>query len=120
MATLRNKRKMAAVARESQEEQPRNSQSRSTPGPQINEDYIAQMSVEMDGRMTKKLLQEFSWRESRILGALFNLDKFLLNPQVLAQSSTILGTSRNSDTENQEPSEDRFRNDPLPEVGTSI
>ena len=111
---------MAAVAGESQEEQPRNSQSRSISVPQINEDYITQMSEEMDGRMTMKLFQEFSWTESPIMGALFNLDKFRLNPQIRAQSRTFLGTSRNSNTENQEPNQDRSRNDPRPEVGTSM
>ena len=68
----------------------------------------------------KKLTQEFSRTESRILGALSKLDEFVLNPQVTVQSGTVPGTSRNVKTENQEPTEDRSQNDPRPEVDESI
>ena len=54
MATLRNKRKLAAVTRETQEENPRNGQSRNTSVPRINEEYITQVSEEIEGRITKK------------------------------------------------------------------
>ena len=80
MALLRNKRKLATAAGESQEEHLRNSQSRNTAVPQINEDCITQVSEELDGRVTKKLSQEFSRTESWILGALSRLDEFLVNP----------------------------------------
>ena len=79
MTTLRKKRKLAAVASETQEEYPENGQSRITSVPRINEDYITQVSEEIQGRVTKKLSQEFNRTESRIFGA---LSKFLLNPQV--------------------------------------
>ena len=81
MATLRNKRKLAAVTRETQEENPRNGQSRNTSVPRINEEFITQVSEQIKGRVTKKLSQEFSRTESRILGALSKLDEFLLNQQ---------------------------------------
>ena len=81
MATLRNKRKLAAVTRETQEEHPRNGQSRNTSVPRINEEFITQVSEEIESRVTKKLSQEFSRAESRILGALSKLHEFLLNPQ---------------------------------------
>ena len=77
MATLRNKRKLAAVSRETQEYQ-RNSQSQNSSAPRITEEYTAQVSEEIEGRVTKKLSQEFSRKESRILGALPKLDEFLL------------------------------------------
>ena len=115
MATLRNKRKLAAIARESQE-YPRNNQVQNSAAPGITEDYIAQVSEEIEGRVTKKLSQEFSRTESRILGALSNLDEFLLNPQIRTFSGTIPGTFRNADVENQEPSGDRSQSDPRPEV----
>ena len=54
MATLRNKRKLAAVTRETQEENPMNGQSRNTSVPRINEEYITQVSEEIEGRITKK------------------------------------------------------------------
>ena len=40
------------------EEYPRNGQSRSTSVPRINEEYIAQVSEEIEGRVTKSLSQE--------------------------------------------------------------
>ena len=47
--------------------------------------------------VTRKLSQKFSSTESRILGPLFKLDKFLLNPQERTQSGTVPGTSRSPD-----------------------
>ena len=80
MAILRNKRKLATVIRETQEEHPGNGQSRNTCVPRINGEYIKQVSEEIEGRVTEKLSQEFSTTESRILGARSKLDEFLLNP----------------------------------------
>ena len=77
MATLRIKRKLAAITRETQEENPRNGQSRNTSVPRINGEYITQLSGEIEGRVSKKLSQEFSRTESRILGALTKLDESL-------------------------------------------
>ena len=79
MATLRNKRNLAAVIRETQEEHLRNGQSRNTSVPRINEENITQVSEEIEGSVSKKLSQEFSRTESRVLGALSKLDEFLLN-----------------------------------------
>ena len=117
MATLRNKRKLAAVTRESQEENPRNGQSRNTSVPSINEEYITQVSEEIEGRVSKKLSQEFSRTESRILGALSKLDEFLLNQQITTHSETVPGTFRNTNAENQGTNEDDSQNDPHPEAG---
>ena len=88
MATLRNKRKLAAVTRETQEENPRTGQSRNTSVPRINEEYITQVSEEIEGRVSKKLSQEFSRIESRILGALTKLDEFLSNQQIHSGTQT--------------------------------
>ena len=46
----------------------------------INEEYITQVSEEIEGRFTKKLSQEFGRTESRILSTLSKLHQFLLNP----------------------------------------
>ena len=115
MATLRNKWKLAAMARETQE-YPRNNQLQNSSAPGITEEYIAQVSEEIEGRITKKLSQEFRMAESRILGVLSKLDGFLLNPQIRTFSGAVPGTFRNADVENQEPSGDRSQNDPHPEV----
>ena len=118
MATLRSKRKLAAMARETQEYL-RNNQSRNSAAPGITEDYIAQVSEEIEERVTKKLSQEFSRTKSRILGALSKLDEFLLNPEIRTVSGTTPGTFRNNDVEKQEPSGDRSQIDPHLEVDLS-
>ena len=117
MATLRNKRKLAAVTRETQEENPRNGQSRNTSVPRFNEEYITQVSEQIEGRVTKKLSQDFSRTESRILGALSKLDEFLLNQQIRTHSGIVPGTFRNTNVENQGTNEDDSQSDPHPEAG---
>ena len=117
MATLRNKRKLAAVTRETQEEHPRNGQSRNTSVPRINEEYITQVSEEVEGRITKKLSQEFSRTEFSILGALSKLDECFLNQQIRTHSGTVPETFRNTNVDNQGTNEDDFQSDPHPEAG---
>ena len=101
MATFRNKRKLAAVSRETPEST-RNSRVQNALDPELTEDYISQVSEEIEGRVTKKLSKELSRTESRILGALSKLDEFLLNPQVRTCSVAVPGTSRNINSENRE------------------
>ena len=120
MATLRNKRKLAAVTRETQKENPRNGQSRNTSVPRINEEYMTQVSEDIEGRVSKKLSQELSRTESRILGALSKLEDFLLNQQIRTHSETVPGTFRNTNMENQGTNEDDSQSDPHPEVGPSV
>ena len=117
MATLGNKQKLAVVTKEAQEEHPRNGQSRNTSVPTINEEYITQVFEEIEGRVTKKLSQEFSRTESRILGALSKLDEFLLNEQIRTHSGTVLETFRNTNVENQGTNEDDSQSAPHPEAG---
>ena len=74
----------------------------------------------MEGRVSKKLSQEFSRTESRILGALSKLDEFLLNQQITTHSETGPGTFRNTNMENQGTNEDDSQSDPHPEVGPSV
>ena len=112
------KKNLAVVAGESQEEHTRKKQLRNTAVPQLKEDYSMQKSEEKEGRVTKKLSQKFSRTKNQILGALSKLDKFLFNLQVWAQSGTVSGTSRDSNTENHEPNEDRSQNYSCPEINT--
>ena len=77
MPTLRTKRKLAAIKKDSQEDHPKNNQTRNTNSPRIQEDYITEVSKETEGRVTegkKKLSQVFSGTEKRILGALSRKD----------------------------------------------
>ena len=116
MTTLRNKRKLAAVSRETPESS-RGSRGQNVLDPELTQDYISQVSEEIEGRVTKKLSKEFSRTESRILGALSKLDEFLLNPQVRTCSVAVQGASGNANSENRETHGDRSSNDPYPEVG---
>ena len=115
MATLRNKRKLAAVSRETPEGS-RGSRGRNVLDPELTQGYISQVSEEIEGRVTKKLSREFNKTESRILGALSKLDEFLLNQQVRT-CSVVQGASGSANSENREIHGDRSSNDPYPEGG---
>ena len=116
MATLRNKRNLAAVSRKTPEGR-RSSTGQNVLDPELTQEYISQVSEEIEGRLTKKLSKDFSKTESRILGALSKLDEFLLNPQVRTCSVAVQGTSRKANSENREIHGDRSSDDPYPEVG---
>ena len=116
MATLRNKRKLTAVSRETPEGS-RSSRGQNVLDPELTQDYISQVSEEIEGRVTKKLSKEFNKTESHILGALLRLDEFLLNPKVRTCSVAVQGTSRNTNSGNREIHGDRSSNDPYPEMG---
>ena len=117
MATVRNKRKLAALNKENCEEHPRRNLAQNSNVPRSQEDYITQVSEEIEGRVTKKLSQEFSRTENRILGALARLDDFLMNPLIQGHSGTAPKTSRNAFSVNQGTNEDDSQSDPHPEAG---
>ena len=52
------------------------------------------------------------------MGALSNLDEFLLNQQTRTHFETVPGTYRNTNVENQGTNEDDSQSDPHPEAGT--
>ena len=79
MATLRNRRKLAAVFRKTPESTV-NSQSQKTPNAGIAEEYITQVSDETKERVTKKFSHDFCRTESTILDALSELDGFFSGP----------------------------------------
>ena len=119
MATLRNKRKLAAVSRETPEST-RSSRAQNTLEPESAQDYISPVSEEIEGRVTKKLSKEFRRTESRILCALSKIDEFFLNPQVRTCSVALPGTIRNNNSEDRETTRDRSSDDPWPEVRYSM
>ena len=114
MATFRNKRKLAAVSRETPEGS-RSSRAQNVLDPESAQYYISQVSEEIEGRVTKKLSKEFSKTESRILGALSKLDELLLDPQVRTCSVAVPETSRNNNSENRDTTGDRSSDKPYPE-----
>ena len=115
MATLRNKKKLAAVSRETPAGS-RGSRGRNVLDPELTQDYNSQVSDEIEGRVTKKLSKEFNKTESRILGALSKLDEFLLNPQVRI-CSVVQGATRNANSENWETHGDLSLSDLYSEGG---
>ena len=78
MASLRNRRKLEAVSREISENT-RKSQSQNTLDPEVAQEYISQVSEEIERRATKRLSKEFSPTEFLILGDLSELDEVLPN-----------------------------------------
>ena len=115
--TIRNKRKLAALIKENCEEHPRRNLAQNPNAPISQEDYITQVSEEIEGRVTKRLSKEFSRTENRILGALARLDNFLMNPLLQGHSGTTPEPSRNTLNTSQGTNEDDSQNDPHPEAG---
>ena len=116
MAT-RNKRKLAALNKKNCEEHPRSNLAQNSNVSRSQEDYITQVFEEIEGSFTKKLPQEFSRTENRILGALARLDDFLMNPPIRGHSGTSPETSRNVFSVRQGTNEDDSQRNPHPEAG---
>ena len=108
---------MAALNNENLEEHPRSNLAQNSNVTRSQEDYITQISEEIAGKVTKKLSQEFSSAENRILGALARLDNFLMNPLIQGKSRTAPETSRNALSTSQGTNEDDSQSDPHPEAG---
>ena len=115
--TTRNKRKLAALNKENCEEHPRSNLAQNSSAPRSQEDYITQVSEEIEGRVTKRLSKEFSRTENRILGAPARLDDFLMNPLLPGGSRTTPEPTQNALGNNQGTNEDNSQNDPHPEAG---
>ena len=78
---------------------------------------MTQVSQEIEGRVTKKLSQEFSSTKDRILGALARLDDFLMNPLLQGHYGITPETSWNVFSINEGTNEDDSQSDPHPEAG---
>ena len=115
--TIRNKRKTAMLNKENCEEHPRSNLAQNSSAPRSQEDYITQVSEEIEGRVTKRLSKEFSRTEKRNLRALARLDYFLMSPLLPGHSGTTPEPSRNALNTGQGTNEDDSQNDPSPEAG---
>ena len=120
MATLGNKGMLAAINSDNHEEHPKNNQTRYTNFPRIQEDYITQVTEEIEGKVTNELSLEFSRTENHSLGARSGLAEFFLDPQLQVCSGPVPETSRSSNGEKQETNKNRSQNDPHPQVGVSM
>ena len=119
MATLRNKRNIAALNKANCEEHPRSNLAQNSNALRSQYDSITQVSEEIEGSVTKKSTQEFSRKENGILGALSRLDDFVLNPLTQGHSGTGPESSRNAYGTNQGANEDDSQSDPHPEASFS-
>ena len=115
--TTRNKRRLAALHNENCQEHPRSNLAQNSSAPRSQEDYITQISEEMEGRVTKRLSKEFSRTENHILGALSRLDDFLMIPLLPGCSRTTPEPTRNAIINSQGTNEDDSQNGPYPEAG---
>ena len=108
---------MAALKKENREKHRRSNLARSSNVPRSQEDYITQVSEEIEERVTKRLSKEFSRTENRILGALARLDDFLMNRLIQEYSGNAPETSWNAFGTNQGTNEDDTQGDPHPDAG---
>ena len=115
--TTRYKRKLVALNKENCEEHPRSNLAQNSNAPRSQEDYITQVSEEIEGRVTKRLSKEFSRTENRILGAVARLDDFLMSPLLQGHYGTTPEPSQNALSTSQGTNEDDSQNDPHPETG---
>ena len=115
--TTRNKRKLAELNKENCEKHPMSNLAQNSSAPRSQEDCITQVSEEIEGRVTKRLSQEFSRTKNGILGALAQLNDFLMDPLLPGHSGTIPEPSRHALNTSQGTNEDDSQNDPRPEAG---
>ena len=119
MATLGNEGKLAALNKQNCREHSRNNLAQKSNVPKSQEDYITQVSAEIEGRVTKKLSQECSRTQNRILGALSRLDDFLINPLIQGHSGIAPVMSRDTYGTNQGTNEDDSQSVPHPDASIS-
>ena len=77
------------MKRENSNDHLKNIHTKNTSSPGIHEDFIAQVAEKIGGKVKKKLSQEFSRTESRILSAFSRLDEILQNPQPRPRNGTV-------------------------------
>ena len=116
MAALRNKRKLATLNEKNCEEHPRSNQGQNSSVPRSQEDYITQVSEDIEERIPNKLSQEFSKLENRIFGALSHFDDFLMSPLIQRHCGTAPETSQNASGTDQGTNEDDSQSDPHPKA----
>ena len=119
MTTLRNKQNLAALNKDNFEEHLGSNLAQISNAPRSHEDYVTQVSEEIEGKVTRKLSKVFKRTEGRIIGALSRLDEFLLNPLIQGHSGTSPETTSNTLATNEGTNEDDTQSDPHPEASVS-
>ena len=72
MATLKNKRELAAFNKKNCKEHPRSNLAQNSIVPRSPEDSIPQVSEETEVRLTEKLSQDYGRTENSIFGAILS------------------------------------------------
>ena len=108
MATLRNKRNLAAVLKEAAGNT-RNNQSQNTPDPGMAQKYISQVSEEIEGWVIKKLPKNSAGRSHASWALSLNLMNFFWTHKNRTCSVAVPETSRKNGSGNQELTGDRYR-----------
>ena len=113
-------KKLVATDRDNHQDQPRINQARYASSAKTQEGYNTQVSQKIEGRVTKKLSQEFSRTESCIWAPYHNQTNFFWTHKPVFTPNPVPETSGFSNKQNQRTNEDRSQNDPHPEVGVSF
>ena len=119
-ATLRNKGNLGALNMDNCEEHPRSNLAQISNFPRSQEDYITQVSDEIERRVTKTLSQYFLQDgEPHFMRAITSWWLYLLNPPIQGHSGIAPETSRNTLRTIQGTNENSSQSDPQPEAGVS-
>ena len=92
MATLRNRRKVAALKRISQKNYHRERTSRDKTKSRLNLDYITRVLEQIEGSVATRISRDFNRTESRIFAAFPQKDEFFLHCETPIQSKYVSGT----------------------------
>ena len=87
--------------------------------PKLQDDFITHVLGENDGTATKNLYKDFNRTKSYKLGALSQLDEFLLIPLIQGHSGTAPETTQNTLGTNQGTNEGESKCDANPEASVS-
>ena len=117
METLRYAKKLAALKQENCEEHPRSNLAHNSNVPRSQKDYITEVSEKIEGRVTKKLSEEFNRTENRKSSALARVGELLINPLIQRYLGTTPETSWNAFSTSQGTNGNDSQSDAHPEAG---
>ena len=115
--TTRNRKKLAALNKENCEEHPRSNLAQNSGAFKSQEDYITQVSEEIEGKVTKRFSKEFSRTENRFLGELDATRWFTYEPATTRPLRSHSGAHPNALNTSQGTNEEDSQNDPHPKAG---
>ena len=112
--------KIAAINKDDTEDFSRSTPARDTIILRNQEDYITQVSEEIESIVTIKLSKGFRRTKRRLSDVPRKLDEYLLNPQACVYSGPVPETSPISNGEKEKANKDRSQNDLYTHVGVFL